>query len=150
MGLRPRFLIEAGFIVAVAIAAGLADLSTWTIVGVVAAAWILVALVELVVWKRTREPAREAPDPSPSPEPILIRPKFEAPEAVPDAPREWNLWELERLARATAGSDAARDEERGYILMYLRDFANADGALPADFDVVVRESFGDVLDAVHS
>lgn len=66
------------------------------------------------------------------------------------SPREWNLWELERLARATAGGDVARDEERGYLLMYLRDFANADGVLPADFDGVVRESFGDVLDAVHS
>jgi len=66
------------------------------------------------------------------------------------SPREWNLWDLERLARATAGRDVARDEERGYLLMYLRDFANADGVLPADFDGVVRESFGDVLDAVHS
>jgi hypothetical protein len=34
--------------------------------------------------------------------------------------------------------------------MYLREFANADGVLPADFDAVVRESFGDVLDAAYS
>lgn len=148
MGLRPRFLIEAGFIVAVAIAAGLADLSTWTIVGVVAAAWILVALVELVVWKRTREPAREAPDPSPSPEPILIRPKFEEPEAVPDAPREWNLWELERLARDHTTDDLAKNEERAYLLIYLREFAGPDGNLPADFDGLVRDAFGDLVHVV--
>jgi hypothetical protein len=34
--------------------------------------------------------------------------------------------------------------------MYLREFANADGNLPSDFDAVVRESFGDVLDAAYS
>ena len=42
------------------------------------------------------------------------------------------------------------DEERTFLLMYLREFANADGVLPADFDAVVRESFGDVLDAAYS
>ena len=34
MILGPRFLIEAGFIVAVAVVAGIADLSTWSIIGV--------------------------------------------------------------------------------------------------------------------
>jgi hypothetical protein len=62
-------------------------------------------------------------------------------------PRQWNLWDLERLARERAGEDVARDEERSFMLMYLREFANADGILPADFDGVVRESFGDLLDA---
>lgn len=152
MGLRPRFLIEAGFIVAVAVVAGLADLSTWTIVGVVAAAWILVALVELVLWKRTRSPAPQAPDPSPSPEPIVIPPKFKRepePEAVvPDAPREWNLWELERLARDHTTDDLARNEERAYLLIYLREFAGPDGNLPADFDGLVRDAFGDLVHVV--
>ena len=37
-----------------------------------------------------------------------------------------------------------------YLLMYLREFANADGVLPADFDGVVRETFGDVLDAAFT
>ena len=60
-------------------------------------------------------------------------------------PREWNLWELERLTRAGGGHDPAVDEERNYLLMYLREFANADGALPADFDALVRDSFGDLI-----
>jgi hypothetical protein len=32
--------------------------------------------------------------------------------------------------------------------MYLREFAGPDGTLPADFDALVRESFGDVLHSV--
>jgi hypothetical protein len=65
-------------------------------------------------------------------------------------PREWNVWDLERLAREQVSDDPARNEERSYLLMYLREFANADGVLPADFDGVVRETFGDVLDAAYS
>jgi len=82
-------------------------------------------------------------EPEPLPEPQIVQ------LAVRDhRPREWNLWELERAARGTAGRDPLQDEERGYLLMYLREFANADGALPVDFDGLVRDAFGDVLAAV--
>ena len=47
-----RFLIEAGFIIAVAVIAGIERLSTWWIIAVVASAWIIVAIVEIVVWAR--------------------------------------------------------------------------------------------------
>lgn len=60
-------------------------------------------------------------------------------------PRVWNLWDLERLSRQYAGRDSLRDEERAYLLVYLREFANADGELPIDFDGLVRESFGDLV-----
>jgi hypothetical protein len=77
-------------------------------------------------------------------------PEPEGPAVVPlvsrdTRPREWNLWELERLTRAGGGNDPALDEERNYLLMYLREFANADGALPVDFDGLVRDSFGDLI-----
>ncbi len=65
--------------------------------------------------------------------------------ASDDSPRRWNLWELERLTRAVAGDDVVRDEERSYLLVYLRDFASPDGLLPEDFDLLVRESFGDLI-----
>jgi type IV secretory pathway VirB10-like protein len=189
--LGPRFLIEAGFIVAVAVVAGVADLSTWAIIGAVAAAWILVALVEMAVWARhagrrktvgptpaaeppvlaEREPidvvpqSREAPaapkiaaaPPPPEPEPAPEEPE---PETTPgpepevaylpaaEAPREWNLWELERVARDNATDDVAKNEERAYLLMYLREFAGPDGMLPADFDGLVRDAFGDLLRVV--
>jgi hypothetical protein len=41
-----------------------------------------------------------------------------------------------------------RNEERSYLLMYLREFAGPDGVLPMDFDGLVRDAFGDVLHTV--
>jgi type IV secretory pathway VirB10-like protein len=194
-----RFLIEAGFIIAVAVIAGIERLSTWWIIAVVAAAWIIVAIVEIALWARqvvARQPratqevapilgappaARPAvvvrpeppPERRPEPEPVWEPPRIAAvppppPEPPPepefepqpeptrvlaftpanDAPREWNLWELERAARDHGGDDVAQAEERSYLLMYLREFAGPDGVLPADFDGLVRDAFGDVLHSV--
>jgi hypothetical protein len=67
---------------------------------------------------------------------------------APQAPRSWNLWELERVSREAAGGDALRDEERAYLLVYLRDFAGPDGRLPVDFDRLVRDSFGELVEAM--
>ena len=209
-----RFIVEAGFIIAVAVIAGIERLSTWWIIAVVAGAWLIVAAVEIAVWARNvvaqqpqavDEPADLEPAPTPEHEsrpPVVVRPQssVEAREAEPgsepesepeqtreperpriaavpalppepepepepevepeepdrvvaflpanDSPREWNLWELERAARDHGGDDVARNEERSYLLMYLREFAGPDGTLPADFDALVRESFGDVLHSV--
>jgi hypothetical protein len=70
------------------------------------------------------------------------------PPAEPPAPpaREWNLWELERRAREQAGN-APRDEEWSALFTNLRTFANADGVLPKEFDGLVRESFGRLIEA---
>jgi hypothetical protein len=193
-----RFLIEAGFIIAVAVIAGIERLSTWWIIAVVASAWIVVAIVEIVVWARQvavhpphpiepTEPQAEAPPfvatpplrvraqppvearpeperepaPAPSPEPpriVAVPPPPPEPEPEPErvvafipaneGPREWNLWELERAARDHATDDVVRNEERSYLLMYLREFAGPDGILPTDFDGLVRDAFGDVLHTV--
>jgi hypothetical protein len=247
VGLGPRFLIEAGFLVAVAIGAGFARLGTVTIILVMAGAWLLMAAVEWVIARsrvrsapeamvapaepleQRREPPavrtvpvpptpvpipypaatppaaeRREPEPAPAPEPeVTPGPSLEPapeperegpaepapPEKPPEQPRvavvaavpapgpeplrppeptvtepeprvvaftprtlgvpqAWNLWELERIAREQSGTDALRDEERSFLLMYLREFADADGVLPTSFDSIVRESFGDVLDAV--
>jgi outer membrane biosynthesis protein TonB len=211
-----RFLIEAGFIIAVAVIAGMQRLSTWWIIAVVASAWIIVAIVEIVVWARQvvarqpvavelsqpeivvapppvdvraqrpvqaspeRQPESEPerkPEPRPAPAPVPEPPRIVAvppptpqPEPAPepqrepepepeparvvaftpanDGPREWNLWELERAARDHATDDVVRNEERSYLLMYLREFAGPDGVLPTDFDGLVRDAFGDMLHAV--
>jgi hypothetical protein len=81
-GIGPRFALEAGFLIAVAVAAGFAELSATAIVGVMAVAWLLVCLFELAVWaegprfprlirKRTvvEEPPAE-PDEVTDPEPV--------------------------------------------------------------------------------
>jgi hypothetical protein len=183
--LGPRFLIQAGFIIAVAVVAGIERAGTWTIIGLVAASWILVAIVELGLWARhartrasvAEEPAPrleprpeppvvvQRPEPEPVPVPTLAPPRIAVapppepePEPEPEptvsylptsaAPREWNLWELERASRDHATDDVARNEERAYLLMYLREFAGPDGTLPADFDGLVRDAFGDLLRAV--
>lgn len=68
-------------------------------------------------------------------------------ELRPAAPREWNLWELERRARDRGAGDPDRDEERSYLLLYLRDYATPDGDLPLELDSFVRESFPDLTRA---
>jgi hypothetical protein len=207
-----RFLIEAGFIIAVAVVAGLERLGTWWIILVVAAAWIVVAVVEIAVWLRQvagrqaearaqpavamppslpavtvqplpMPPRSRAPEPepawepprlasvppppaperafepepepvaevAPTPEPVAVQETASVLAFTPSqgaAPREWNLWELERAARDHSDDDVARVEERSYLLMYLREFAGPDGVLPADFDGLVRDAFGDVLHSV--
>jgi hypothetical protein len=81
------------------------------------------------------EPEPE-PDPEPAPEPAAI------PLVLRDStPRTWNLWELERLAETLNGDDSAA-EERALLLLHLREFADASGDLPIEFDPLVRESFG--------
>ena len=96
------------------------------------------------------------PEPVRLPEPEPVRLPEPEPEPVPAAavvvpigavaaPRQWNVWDLEQLAREHAGGDPIVDEERTFLLMYLRDFAGADGLLPVDFDDLVRQSFGELV-----
>jgi hypothetical protein len=84
------------------------------------------------------EPIRVAPAPAPAPSTVV-------PIGVGAGPRQWNLWDLERLTREHAGSDVAQDEERQFLLMYLREFADSSGLLPLDFDGLVRDSFGELV-----
>ena len=112
------------------------------------------------------EPGPPAPEPQPpkpepgEPPPQLrsVPPQAPEPEAAVEQPepvvrlpldgaepREWNIWELERLAHQAEGRDLVHDEELGFLLLELRQFAAADGQLPVDFDLVVRESFGELI-----
>ena len=177
-----RFLLEATFLVLVAVGAGLAGLQAVWIGVVMFGAWLLVALVERGGSRRGRasaappeaerelepEPQPEpdpepAPEPTPEPEPEPERrpelaavpppPPEPEPEPEPDpepavvplvlrdtTPRTWNIWELERLAETMDGDAAA--EERALLLVHLREFANASGDLPVEFDELVRDAFG--------
>jgi hypothetical protein len=94
------------------------------------------------------EPVVEAP---PEPPPVeRAPPPLPEPPRAPPAPRpparEWNIWDLERRAREQAG-DPLRDEEWAALFMHLRQFANADGILPMQFDDLVRESFSELIQA---
>jgi hypothetical protein len=90
---------------------------------------------------REPEPAPE-PEPEPQPEP---EPEPAPPPPVPAAQRTgpWNVWELERVLRESG----EQDEEKTFLLRYLREYAGADGTLPPEFDDLVQESFGSLLGA---
>jgi hypothetical protein len=104
-----------------------------------------------------RPPLRPVPTPPPEPPPPL-QPAAEPvrPAASSDVvdlrmratiqPRRWNLWDLERRARDELPRDPVRYEEWSYLFVHLRQFATPDGSLPTEFDGLVRESFGELLE----
>jgi hypothetical protein len=103
--------------------------------------------------RRLRRPRRMRLRPVPPPAPSAETPPQPAESPVvalrpraPSTPRSWNLWDLERLAREGARVQPERREEWGYLFLHLRQFAAADGSLPAEFDTLVRESFGGLLE----
>ena len=106
----------------------------------------------------TTRSLRAVPPPRPS-EPAAVAPRSPtppgpAPPAVPlperpREPREWNLWDLESLAREAGRRTPARAEEWSYLFLYLRHFATPRGELPREFDGIVRESFGTLLEPLE-
>jgi len=89
----------------------------------------------------TPPPEPPAPVPAAPPEPKVVQ----MPQRS-QVPRQWNLWDLERLARAEAQEHPERRDEWAYLFVHLRQFANAEGVLPTEFDSLVRESFGGLLE----
>jgi hypothetical protein len=90
------------------------------------------------------------PETEPEPEPFAPEPAAGAavvPIGISAHPRQWNLWDLERLTREASGGDTILAEERSFLLMYLRDFAGPNGDLPIDFDKLVRDTFGELVGA---
>ena len=85
------------------------------------------------------------PAPAPAPEPKLPPAAAVSSVAGASGRERWNVWDLERLVREHSGEDPIVDEERTFLLMYLRDFAGPDGLLPVDFDDLVRQSFGSLV-----
>jgi outer membrane biosynthesis protein TonB len=99
--------------------------------------------------KPEREPALEVvPEPEPEePEPEPEEPEVpvvELPQAAHRRPEGWNLWDLERRAHELAGRDPIQDEEWSALFVSLRGYARPDGTLPHEFDVLVKESFGEL------
>lgn len=104
------------------------------------------------------EPRPAYPPPRGVPRPDPVQP---APGVPPQTPanvvrmprsseqREWNVWELESLAREQARLEPERGEEWSYLFVHLRQFADAKGKLPSEFDGLVRESFGELLETLE-
>src|SRR5438105_4300903 len=92
----PRFALEAGLLVLLAVAAGFADLRPALIVLVMAIAWLIVSLIEGLVWR-----ARLAPLPPPAIEP--------ASEPTPG-------WDVEEILVPADEVVAYSDPDRGDAL----------------------------------
>jgi hypothetical protein len=76
-----RFALEAAFLIVLAVAAGLAELSPTTIVLVMGAAWLLVAVIEWLAWRETSPTTRVAHEESAPAEPVPT-----------EARRGWRFW----------------------------------------------------------
>jgi hypothetical protein len=102
--LGPRFALEAGFLILLAVGVGLADLDWQAIVAIMAGGWLLVSLIEVIAARRPpwvpaalerTSPAATAPQPPdvpPLPEPPALEETqdFEGP-AEPRR-RRWIPW----------------------------------------------------------
>ena len=118
-GFAPRFALEAGFLILLGVGAGYADLRPAAIVAIVAGGWVLVALVELAVWRSQARPAvgaaassraerRLSRRPVVEPEPATTRARTRSADAG-EAPSE----EVEAYTRVIrAGADGS-DEDAG-------------------------------------
>jgi capsular polysaccharide biosynthesis protein len=80
------------------------------------------------------------PEPEPEPEPA---PEPEPEPAMP-VRTGWDLRELEKLVAAQTDADPAQREEWDTYLFYLREHADVDGKLPASFDSLVTQVFGEL------
>src|ERR671932_275853 len=99
-----RFAIEALFLIALAVGAGLADLAARWIVLIMAGGWLIVALLELTAerlwatvpaWRRPYYPAAVGPPPAPPPpevEPEPVAEVREPPRLEPLHPRRRRRW----------------------------------------------------------
>jgi predicted lipid-binding transport protein (Tim44 family) len=90
--LGPRFALEAGFLILLAVVLGFADLSPLLIILIMALAWILVSLIEYFAWRQgPRFPARYAAATGPliEQEQIVLEeePAAAAPPPPPPPPR---------------------------------------------------------------
>ncbi len=117
--MAPRFALEAGFLILLAVVLGVADLSPVLIIVVMGLAWALVSLIEYFAWRQGPSfPARFATatapaarieeeegvvaEPEPEPEPLPEPEPVPEPRAEPEAPAEEQT--------AVAPPEPARDE----------------------------------------
>jgi hypothetical protein len=119
----PRFVLEAGFLVLLALVVGLADLDPLLVVLVMLVGWILASLIEFFAWRQSQsaimrglEPAFAGADVSemaaddPPPPPPPPPPPEEETAVTPPAPEE-PPEESEVDAPASEGPAPAEEEE---------------------------------------
>lgn len=104
-GFAPRFAVEAGFLILLGVGAGYANLRTPVIIALVGGGWLIVAMIELMVWRSQSRPvAAYVPQPAPA---------EEEPAPVIDEEPPVVLDDTEYPLRAGAG-DAPSEEVEAY------------------------------------
>ena len=88
-----------------------------------------------------------APEPEPEPQPELELERAVRHRITVEVGHQQAITGAQELTGVKVAMNAVRDEERTFLLMYLREFAGPDGLLPDDFDSLVRDSFGDLVGA---
>jgi hypothetical protein len=103
-----RFALEALFLIALAVAAGFAELEPTTIVLVMAAAWLLVAVIEWLAWRegpRVTRVAREEASPPVVPQVVP------APEPEPEPTKHRRFWRRREPAAPATPVTPGEDTE---------------------------------------
>jgi hypothetical protein len=90
-------------------------------------------------------PPPPPPEPVPAPEPEPVAPPEPAPGRITRA-GAWNVDDLERAVARQSNASAEQAEEWSTYLFFLREHASSDGALPPQFDGLVEDVFGSVVD----
>ena len=116
-GFAPRFAIEAGFLILLGVGAGIADLRTAVIVALLAAGWLVVSLIELVMW---RAEGRTLTPRVPPAEPVEAEPEYEV---------GWPAEETEDEAyplRAEAGRESPEEAEEYTRVIHAPESGSTD------------------------
>jgi hypothetical protein len=95
-----------------------------------------------------RARAQAAAPPEPEPQLVVTPARGRAPQrraAAATPAGAFTIDQLERLVAQHAARAPDRGEEWRAYLVFLRDFARSDGALPPSFDSLVHEVFGSLL-----
>jgi hypothetical protein len=79
-----------------------------------------------------------APEPEPEPEPV-------APMPQPAPTGAWTLEQLEHYINTERSGSPDRVEEWETYLFFLRQHAAIDGTLPASFDSLIADVYGDAF-----
>jgi hypothetical protein len=91
------------------------------------------------------EPVPE-PEPEPEPDPEPAAAPAPPPAAVgPGRNGFYNLTTLEHLVGTRGSAFPDRLEEWSSYLYFLRDYADADGFVPASFDALIAETFAELV-----
>jgi hypothetical protein len=115
--LGPRFALEAGFLILLAVVLGFADLSPLLIILIMALAWVLVSMIEYFAWRQgPRFPTRYAAAVGPPLEQgelLVEEPAVPPPPPPPPVPPPPAAPPIEEETMVRSSSDEPRTPEGG-------------------------------------